>query len=87
MNNVYIDIRGMFFDKRFLEKDYISLEELLEDYEELIFENQDLKEQIENIKEDIRDNYKPIPTSEQVGISDSDFIWAIIGKYIKEVAI
>lgn len=33
-----------------------------------------LKEEFEEFKQDVEDNYKRIPVSEQVGISDNDFI-------------
>lgn len=33
-----------------------------------------LEEKIEDIEQDMRDNYRPIPVAEQVGISDRDFI-------------
>lgn len=76
MKEIYLDIREWdeWLKKRFFNKDFISLDELLESYEELIDEVDYLKEKIEDMEQDIQDNYKPIPVSEQVGISDSDFI-------------
>ena len=76
MKEIYIDIRAEnhWLKKRFSDKDFISLEELLGDYEELVYDKQHLEEEIEDIKQDIQDNYKKIPYGEQVGISDRDFI-------------
>lgn len=43
------------------------LDDLYSDYEYL-------KEEFEDFKRDVEDNYKPIPVSEQVEISDKNFI-------------
>lgn len=53
---------------------YIENDSLISIIEDLLGEIEHLEEQIEDIENDIRDNYKPIPLSEQYGISDKDFI-------------
>lgn len=53
---------------------YISSDSLFSMVEDLLCEVGRLEEKKEDIKQDIRDNYKPIPYTEQVGISDKDFI-------------
>lgn len=76
MEEIYLDIREWndWLKERFNNKDYVSLEELLGDYEDLIDEVGNLKEKIEDLEQDIQDNYRPIPASEQAGISIKDFI-------------
>lgn len=53
---------------------YIETDNLISIIEDLIYEIDRLEEKIEDIKQDIRDNYRPIPYAEQVGISDRDFL-------------
>lgn len=48
-----------------------EIEGMLENLLSLI---DNLQEEIKDIEEDRDENYKPIPVSEQVGISDKDFI-------------
>lgn len=52
-----------------IDNDYIEdiLEKLISAYEEL-------KDKYEELKQDLKDNFKPIPVSEQFEISDRDFI-------------
>ena len=58
-----------------IEKDKsYSWEELFELYEDLYSDYEELQEELERLEEDLRENHRPIPVSEQVGISDSDFI-------------
>lgn len=49
MEQILLDIRewNRWMKERFIDKDFITLEELLGDYEDLIFENDNLKEKIE----------------------------------------
>lgn len=56
------------------ENGYISTDNLFTIIEDLICEVDKLEEQLEDLNNDIKDNYKPIPVSEQVGISEKDFI-------------
>lgn len=53
---------------------YIETENLISIIEDLIYEIDRLQEELEDIEQDIKDNYKPIPEAEQVGISVRDFI-------------
>ena len=50
------------------EDDVISL------LENLVGKYRTLEEKLENTKQDLEDNYRPVPISEQVGISDRDFM-------------
>lgn len=50
------------------EDDVISL------LEDLVGKYRTLEEKLENTKQDLEDNYRPVPISEQVGISDRDFM-------------
>ena len=42
--------------------------------EDLLLEIDRLQEKYEDLEQDIEENYKPIPVSEQYGISDRDFL-------------
>lgn len=56
------------------EQYYIESENINVMLEDLLNKINILEEEIEDIKQDIEDNYRPIPYSEQVEISDRDFI-------------
>ena len=62
------------FHRKYFKKDIVSLEEILEKLEELDDEVEYIKEAYERLEEDVKENYRPIPVSEQYGISDRDFI-------------
>jgi archaellum component FlaC len=62
------------FHRRYFKKDIVTLEEILEKIEELDDEIDYLKEAYQNLENDVRDNYRPIPVMEQVGMSERDFI-------------
>lgn len=51
-----------------IEDDIISL------LEDLVGKYRTLEEELENTKQDLEDNYRPVPISEQVGISVRDFM-------------
>ena len=53
---------------------YVETETILCMFEDLIYEIDKLEERLDDLIEDIRDNYKKVPVSEQVDISDRDFI-------------
>lgn len=53
---------------------YIDAEGLFCMIEDLLIEIEELQEKYEHLESDLRDNYRPIPYAEQVGISDRDFI-------------
>ncbi len=54
-------------------QDY-SWSALIDLYSDLYSNYLNLQEELEDLKQDLEDNYRPIPVSEQVGISDRDFI-------------
>ena len=53
---------------------YICPETMLGIIEDLILEIDRLEEELTDIESDIRDNYKRVAVSEQLDISDRDFI-------------
>lgn len=53
---------------------FVPVVSLLAMIDDLLLELHEKEEQIEDIKQDIQDNYRRISVSEQVGISDKDFI-------------
>lgn len=60
--------------KEKLKQKTMSWNDLLNVIDEKEIDILELKEEISRLKQDIEDNYKPISISEQVGISDKDFI-------------
>lgn len=60
--------------KYFEDNEYISFDDLIGCIEDLDSEVEHLKEKYKGLEQDLEDNYRPIPVSEQVGISDKDFI-------------
>ena len=76
MKDIYIDLRtqSKTIKENFENKDFVSIDELLDKFEDLIFELKTVKEEYNDFKKDVEDNYKYMPIDEQVGISDRDFI-------------
>jgi len=75
MDEVYIDMRNENkWIRKYFDKDWVSIEELLDTIEDLDSEIEHWKEKYQDLEEDLRDNYEPIPYSKQVGVSDKDFI-------------
>lgn len=62
------------FWERKYKKKCEECEILRNDKEELEYEVEILKEKIKRIEDDRDENYRPIPISEQLDISDRDFI-------------
>ena len=50
------------------------IDELESKVQDLICDKENLQSELESLQRDLQDNYRPIPISEQVGISDRDFI-------------
>ena len=75
MDEVYIDIRkeNAWIQKHF-NADFVSIEQLLATIEDLDSTIEHWKEKYEDLEEDLRENYRPIPYSEQVCVYDRDFI-------------
>lgn len=54
-------------------QDY-SWSDLIDLYSDLYDEYENLKDEYDHFKQEVEDNYRPIPVSEQYGISDRDFM-------------
>lgn len=52
----------------------LTEDDLIDMLDGMVQEYEHLEEELEDLKQNIEDNYRPIPVSEQVGISDRDFI-------------
>ena len=75
MDEVYIDMRNENeWIRKYFDKDWVSIEELLATIEDLDSEIENWKEKYEDLEEYLRENYKPITYAEQVCVSDKDFI-------------
>lgn len=75
MDEVYIDIRKEnAWIRKYFTSDFVSIEQLLATIEDLDDTIANWKEKYQDLEEDLRENYRPIPYSEQVGVSDRDFI-------------
>lgn len=53
---------------------FLPSENIVSIFEDLIYEIDRLEEKYEDLEKDLEENYRPIPVSEQYGISDRDFI-------------
>lgn len=53
---------------------YIDTQDICPIIEDLIMEVDRLQEELDDLQDDLKDNYRPLSVSEQVGISDKDFI-------------
>lgn len=75
MNEVFIDIRkeNEWIRKYFENKDFVSIDDLLTCIENLDSDVEHWKEKYQDLEQDLQENYRPIPYSEQVGVSDKDF--------------
>lgn len=76
MDNIYVDLRNenKWIQEAFENKDMVSIEDILGKLEDLIDELDEVKEEYEDFKRNVEDNYRPVPVSEQLDISDRDFI-------------
>lgn len=75
MKDIYIYLKNEKESiKELFNYDVISIEDVLNKLEEMSNLVSDLEDEIERIEQDIKDNYRPIPVNEQIGISDIDFI-------------
>ena len=52
---------------------FLPSENIVSIFEDLIYEIDRLEEKYEDLEKDLEENYRPIPVSEQYGISDRDF--------------
>jgi hypothetical protein len=62
------------FCRKYFDKDIVSVSDILDKLVELDEELDQQKEAYQELENDMRDNYRAIPVSEQVGISERDFI-------------
>lgn len=54
-------------DKYFVDKDIITLDDLLTKFEDTLDDLERTQEEYNNFKKDVEDNYKPLTTAEQIG--------------------
>lgn len=73
---VYVDLRNenRWIREIFNNKDLVTIEEMLTKIEDLNEELEDTQEKFEDFKRDVEDNFKRVELSEQLDISDRDFI-------------
>ncbi len=69
-----IQVKLSEIDQRLTGFKAISFNQLIDEYEDLKIELQELKDEYEDLKQDLEENYRPIPVSEQYGVSDKDFV-------------
>lgn len=76
MDNVYVDLRNenRWIREIFNNKDLVTIGEMLTKIEDLNEELEDTQEKFEDFKRDVEDNYRRLEVSEQLDISDRDFI-------------
>lgn len=67
------DFDCLYADKLGIDKDLLTIEDLLGIIEDLYFENERLQEELEDEKRDKEENYKPLSPYELYGISEKDF--------------
>ena len=73
---VYVDLRNenRWIREIFNNASMVNIETVLTKIEDLLDELEDVKEEYEDFKRDVEDNYKRVELSEQLDISDRDFI-------------
>lgn len=76
MDNVYVDLRNenKWIREIFDNKDLVTIEEMLTKIEDLNEELEYTQEKFEDFKRDVEDNYRRLEVSEQLDISDRDFL-------------
>lgn len=73
---VYVDLRNenRWIREAFDNADMVNIETILTKLEDLNEELEDTQEKFEDFKRDVEDNYRRLEVSEQLDISDRDFI-------------
>lgn len=66
MNDLCIKVKGQWFESLF-DKDWVSIEEIIEKLELAIDERDYYKQELEDFKKDVEDNYRPLTLREQIG--------------------
>jgi hypothetical protein len=66
MKDVFIKVKGdIFLEKLFVNKDIVSIDEIMAVVQQLVCDKETLEEQLNDLKNDINDNYRPISKQEQ----------------------
>ncbi len=66
MDDLCIKVEGQWFESLF-DKDWVSIEEIIEKLELAIDERDYYKQELEDFKKDVEDNYRPLTLREQIG--------------------
>ena len=66
MNDLCVKVKGQWFESLF-DKDWVSVEEIIEKLELAIDERDYYKQELEDFKQDVEDNYRPLTLREQIG--------------------
>lgn len=66
MDDLCVKVKGQWFESLF-DKDWVSIEEIIEKLELAIDERDYYKQELEDFKKDVEDNYRPLTLREQIG--------------------
>lgn len=66
MDDLCVKVKGQWFENLF-DKDWVSVEEIIEKLELAIDERDYYKQELEDFKQDVEDNYRPLTFREQIG--------------------
>lgn len=66
MDDLCVKVKGQWFENLF-DKDWVSVEEIIEKLELAIDERDHYKQELEDFKQDVEDNYRPLTFREQIG--------------------
>lgn len=66
MDDLCVKVKGQWFENLF-DKDWVSVEEIIEKLELAIDERDYYKQELEDFKKDVEDNYRPLTFREQIG--------------------
>ena len=66
MDDLCVKVKGQWFEILF-DKDWVSVEEIIEELELAIDERDYYKQELEDFKKDVEDNYRPLTFREQIG--------------------
>lgn len=66
MDDLCVKVKGQWFESLF-DKDWVSVEEIIEKLELAIDERDYYKQELEDFKKDVEDNYRPLTFREQLG--------------------
>ena len=67
------DFDCLYADRLGIDKDLVSIDDLLGIIQDLYYENERLKEEFEDYKRQVEDNYEKISPYKMYGISERDF--------------